>query len=114
MVIADNLDRCFSMKQTNKFRQITIGRAAIGANALGALAVGALAIGALAIGRLVIGRLMVGRANAKSVSIEDLTIARLRVGELDGDRFIQYAGFLRPQMNANAADAQSRFRTCAP
>ena len=39
--------------KTGKLRQITIGRAAVGAN-----------------------------ANLKSVSIEDLTVARLRLGEL--------------------------------
>src|SRR5205823_2677777 len=79
---SDDKGGMYSLTHARNPRQFTIGRAAIGANALGALAVGAFAIGALAIGRLVVGRLTVGKANAKSVSIEDLTIGRLQFREL--------------------------------
>jgi len=52
------------------------------ATAFGAVAVGAFAIGALAIRRLAISRVVVGRAKFKSLEIEELTVTRLRAGEV--------------------------------
>lgn len=58
------------------------GLAATGLVAVGALAVGALAVGALSIGRLAIGRLALGSGHARRVTIDDLTVVRLRVIEV--------------------------------
>lgn len=55
------------------------GLAATGLMAVGALAVGAVALGALAIGRLAIGRLALRSGHARRLTIDDLTIVRLRV-----------------------------------
>jgi hypothetical protein len=59
-----------------------VGALAIGGQAWGALALGALAVGTLAVGRLLIGRLAVGRARMCSLSLDELDVKRLRVGEL--------------------------------
>jgi len=55
------------------------GLAATGLMAVGALAVGAVAFGALAVGRLAIGRLALRSGHARRLTIDDLTIVRLRV-----------------------------------
>ncbi len=73
--------------------RMAIGAAAAGATSLGALAIGALATGALAIGALAIGRLAIGglalkRGSVRTLSIDDVTIGRLRVRELAIDRDI--------------------------
>jgi hypothetical protein len=54
------------MMNTRNLRYVKIGRAAIGANSW-----------------LAIGRLAFGKANLKSVSIDDLSVRRVRVGELE-------------------------------
>jgi hypothetical protein len=56
----------------------------VAALAAGALAAGALAIGVLAIARLAIGKLAVRDARFRSVTIDELTVRRLRVLE-DGN-----------------------------
>lgn len=58
------------------------GAMAIGALAVGALAVGAVALGSLAVGRLAIGGLRLGTGRAKRVTIDDLTVVRLRIVEV--------------------------------
>ncbi|MEO9188890.1 MAG: hypothetical protein ABI224_02640 [Acetobacteraceae bacterium] len=58
------------------------GLAATGALALGALALGAVALGTLAIGRLAIGELVLRSGHAKRLTIDDLTVVRLRVVEI--------------------------------
>ncbi len=58
------------------------GAMAIGALAIGAMAVGAVALGALAIGRLAIGGLTLGTGRAKRLTIDDLTVVRLRIVEV--------------------------------
>lgn len=60
----------------------TTGALAIGALAAGALAVGAVAFGALAVGRMAIGGLTLGTGRAKRLTIDDLTVVRLRVVEV--------------------------------
>jgi hypothetical protein len=55
---------------------------AIGASAIGAIAVGAIAFGAVAIGALAIRRLAVSHSYFKRFEIDELTVKRLRVGEL--------------------------------
>ncbi len=58
------------------------GLAATGLMAVGALAVGAVAVGALTIGRLAIGRLALRSGHARRLTIDDLTVVRLRVIEV--------------------------------
>ena len=58
------------------------GLASTGLMAVGALAVGALAVGALTVGRLAIGRLALRSGHARRLTIDDLTIVRLRVIEV--------------------------------
>ncbi len=65
-----------------RFRKVALKAAAAGAFAAGAVAVGAFAIGALAIGRLAIRRIVAGKVEFKSVKIQELTVARLRAGEV--------------------------------
>jgi hypothetical protein len=55
---------------------------AVTAAAIGAVAVGAFAIGALSIGWLAIRRISVGKAKFESLEIRDLTVTRLRAGDL--------------------------------
>ncbi len=50
--------------------------------AVGALAVGAVAVGALSIGRLALGRLALRSGHARRLTIDDLTVVRLRVIEV--------------------------------
>jgi hypothetical protein len=57
--------------------------AALGAAAVGAVAVGALAIGAAAIGALAIGVLSVRKLRLMEAKLDDVYVARLRVGELE-------------------------------
>jgi hypothetical protein len=58
------------------------GAMAVGASAIGAIAVGAVAFGAIAIGALVIRRLAGNHSHFKRLDIDELTVRRLRVGEL--------------------------------
>jgi hypothetical protein len=55
---------------------------AVIATAVGAVAVGAFAIGALAIWRLAIKSVVIDHAEFKSLSIGDLTVAKVRAGEV--------------------------------
>jgi hypothetical protein len=56
-----------------------LSASAVGAAALGAVATGALAIGALAVGRLAIGALALGRARVRALTIDELTLRRVRL-----------------------------------
>lgn len=58
------------------------GAMAVGALAVGALAVGAVALGTLAIGRLAVGGLALGTGRARRLTIDDLTVVRLRIVEV--------------------------------
>jgi hypothetical protein len=58
---------------------------ALGAVAFGALALGATAIGALAIGRLAVGAFAMKRGRARVLTIDDLEVRRLHIGELTID-----------------------------
>jgi hypothetical protein len=60
---------------------LRLGASAVGAAAAGALATGAMAIGALAVGRLAIGALAINRARVRALTIDDLTIRRVRAPE---------------------------------
>lgn len=62
------------------------GSTAAGATAIGAMAIGACAIGALAIGRVAIGALTLRHGRIRTLSIDDVSIARLQVRELVADR----------------------------
>jgi hypothetical protein len=55
---------------------------AVVATAVGAVAIGALAIGVLAIRRLAIRRVVIDHAEFKSLVIGELTVARLRAGDV--------------------------------
>ena len=57
----------------------------LGAVALGALAVGATAIGALAIGRLAVGALVLKRGRIRTLTVDNLAVRRLHIGELTSD-----------------------------
>lgn len=57
----------------------------LGAVALGAFALGATAIGALAIGRIAVGALAVGRGRVRTLTVDNLVVRRLHIGELTGD-----------------------------
>jgi quinol monooxygenase YgiN len=57
-------------------------RIAFGAMATGAMAIGAYAVGALAIGRLAIGGLTLGRGRVRSLSLDEVSVARLEVRDL--------------------------------
>jgi len=59
---------------------IAMATAAIGTAAVAA--VGAVAIGALAIGRLASRHIAIAKANFKSLEVQDLIVARLRVTEV--------------------------------
>ncbi len=52
--------------------------------ALGAAAFGAVAIGALAVGRSVVGRLVIKKARFGTLEVDELTVRKLRIVELDG------------------------------
>lgn len=54
----------------------------LGAAAFGAFAIGAFAIGALAIGRLAVGAFVMKRGRVRTLTVDDLDVRRLRVGEL--------------------------------
>jgi hypothetical protein len=49
------------------------------------LALGATAIGALAIGRLAVGAFAMKRGRARALTIDDLEVRRLHIGELTID-----------------------------
>jgi hypothetical protein len=53
----------------------------LGAVALGAFALGAIAIGALAIGRLAVGALALKRGRIQILTVENLEVRRLYIGE---------------------------------
>jgi hypothetical protein len=53
----------------------------LGAVALGAFALGATAIGALAIGRLAIGAFALKRGRIRTLTVENLEVRRLHIGE---------------------------------
>jgi quinol monooxygenase YgiN len=57
-------------------------RIAFGAMATGALAIGAFAVGALAIGRLAIGAFTLGRGRVRSLSLDEVSVARLEIRDL--------------------------------
>jgi hypothetical protein len=57
------------------------GAVALGAFALGATAVGAIAIGAFAIGRLAIGAFALKRGRIRTLTVENLEVRRLHIGE---------------------------------
>jgi hypothetical protein len=70
------------------------GRAiGLGAVALGALALGATAIGALAIGRLAVGAFTMTRGRVRSLTVDNLDVRRLHVGELTIDRVVPSPAF---------------------
>lgn len=59
-----------------------VGASATGLAAAGLMAVGALAVGALTVGRLAVGRLALRSGHARRLTVDDLTIVRLRVVEV--------------------------------
>lgn len=66
----------------NVLAQLALGRAA---GALAAASLGAVALGAVAIGRLFVRKLSVRDVRSTRVSIDDLTVARLHIGEFVRD-----------------------------
>jgi anti-sigma factor RsiW len=54
----------------------------LGAIAFGAFALGATAIGALAIGRLAVGAFAMKRGRVRTLTVDDLEVRRLHIGEL--------------------------------
>jgi hypothetical protein len=54
----------------------------LGAVAVGAFALGASAIGALAIGRLAVGAFTMNRGRVRTLTVDNLEVRRLHVGEL--------------------------------
>src|SRR5262245_45063366 len=58
---------------------------ALGAVAFGAFALAASAIGALAIGRLAVGSFAIKRGRVRKLTVDDLDVRRLHVGELIDD-----------------------------
>lgn len=71
--------------QRNQPRALAQLAAARAASAFAAAAMGAVAFGAVAVGRLLVRRATLGDVRAKRVSIDDLTVARLRVREFVRD-----------------------------
>jgi hypothetical protein len=70
------------------------GRAlGLGAVALGAVALAATAIGALAIGRLAVGAFTMTRGRVRSLTVDNLDVRRLHVGELTIDRVVPSPAF---------------------
>ena len=57
----------------------------LGAVALGAFALGATAIGALAIGRLAVGAFALKRGRIRTLTVDNLAVRRLHIGELTSD-----------------------------
>ena len=62
------------------------GNVAVGAMATGAVAIGACAVGALAIGTLAIGALTLRHGRIRRLSLDEVSVAHLRVRELVVDR----------------------------
>ena len=60
-----------------------MGAGAVGTLALGSFALGAIAMGAVAIGALAIGRLSVGKARFKTIEIDELSVLKLRVENVE-------------------------------
>jgi hypothetical protein len=72
------------MSREVKEQPRSISTASLVAFAVGAVAFGAMAVGVLAIGQLAIGRLVIRKAHFSALEIDDLTVKRLHVVELQG------------------------------
>jgi hypothetical protein len=85
------------MGEVRSLRSLGLGGAAVGAIALGTVALGAVAVGAGAIGaltiwRLAIRRMAVDRASFRALDIHELTVTRIRAGDITVSRSLELPG----------------------